>query len=111
MLIKCVKKSSRLVASQQVHQGQQRRTILGLSKALDRRLYRAAKSVMPAISKTEDIALGCGTIGFDRDIFSGSPSLDKLLKTYDPQLTPEEQGMIDATVEFCDSYQPFVYVF
>lgn len=71
---------------------QQKRTILGMSKAVDKRLYRAAKSVMPVISKTEDIALGCGTIGFDRDIFTGSPSLQKLLDTYQPKLTPEEQG-------------------
>ena len=45
------------------HQLQQNRTILGLSPAIDKRLYRLAKGVMPPISKTEQIALGCGTIG------------------------------------------------
>jgi hypothetical protein len=45
------------------HQQQQSRSILGISKALDKRLYRLAKGVMPSISKTEQIALGCGTIG------------------------------------------------
>lgn len=77
---------------------QQHRTILGFSDAVDRRLYRAAKGVMPAISKTEQIALGCGTIGFDRDIFTGSPSLKKLIDTYDPKLTPEEQKFMDVQV-------------
>ena len=48
----------------------QRRTILGISKALDKRLYRMARGVMPTISQTEQVALGCGTIGFDRDIFT-----------------------------------------
>jgi hypothetical protein len=45
------------------HQLQQSRTILGLIPAVDKRLYRLAKGVMPPISKTEQIALGCGTIG------------------------------------------------
>lgn len=47
----------------QHHQLQQHRTILGLIPALDKRIYRLAKGVMPPISKTEQIALGCGTIG------------------------------------------------
>ena len=47
----------------QNHQLQQSRTILGLVPAIDKRLYRLAKGVMPPISKTEQIALGCGTIG------------------------------------------------
>jgi alkylation response protein AidB-like acyl-CoA dehydrogenase len=78
---------------------QQRRGILGLVKAVDKRIYRAAKSVMPAISKTEQIALGCGTIGFDRDIFSGSPSLQHLLKTYQPKLSHEEESFLNHQVD------------
>lgn len=77
---------------------EQRRTILGISKALDKRLYRMAKGVMPTISKTEQIALGCGTIGFDRDIFTGSPSLQHLIDTYDPKLSQEEQDFLDNEV-------------
>lgn len=82
-------------ASQHV---EQRRTIMGISKALDKRLYRMAKGVMPTISKTEQVALGCGTIGFDRDIFTGSPSLQHLIDTYNPVLTAEEQAFIDNEV-------------
>lgn len=87
------------VARRSLVQLQQRRGILGISQAVDKRLYRMAKSVMPAISKTEQIALGCGTIGFDRDIFSGSPSLKKLLETYDPKLTREEKIFLDEKVD------------
>jgi len=76
----------------------QHRTIMGISKALDRRLYRMAKGVMPAISQTEQVALGCGTIGFDRDIFTGSPSLQHLIDTYDPKLSEEEQSYMDNEV-------------
>lgn len=64
--------------------------------------YRWAKTLMPKISKTEQIALGCGTIGFDRDIFTGSPSLKKLLETYKPKLSSEEQNFLDKEVnELC----------
>lgn len=80
----------------------QRRTILGISKALDKRLYRMARGVMPTISQTEQVALGCGTIGFDRDIFTGSPSLQHLIDTYDPKLSEEEQSFMDNEVnELC----------
>jgi acyl-CoA dehydrogenase len=93
--------SRRMVVKTMLHQQQQqqsRRTILGISSALDKQLYRAAKGVMPAISKTEQIALGCGTIGFDRDIFTGSPSLQHLLDTYKPKLSKEEQEFLDVKV-------------
>jgi alkylation response protein AidB-like acyl-CoA dehydrogenase len=87
---------------------EQRRTILGISKALDKRLYRMAKGVMPNISQTEQVALGCGTIGFDRDIFTGSPSLKHLLDTYDPKLTPEEQAFMDnETNKLCELLNDF----
>jgi len=36
-----------------------------------------------------------GTIGFDRDIFTGNPSLKKLVDTYHPKLTADEQAYID----------------
>jgi alkylation response protein AidB-like acyl-CoA dehydrogenase len=82
---------------------EQRRTILGISKALDKRLYRMAKGVMPNISQTEQVALGCGTIGFDRDIFTGSPSLKHLVDTYQPKLTAEEQAFMDnETNKLCE---------
>mmetsp|Transcript_121008 Transcript_121008/g.336988 ORF Transcript_121008/g.336988 Transcript_121008/m.336988 type:complete len:799 (+) Transcript_121008:55-2451(+) len=85
-------------ASQNFGGNEQRRTFLGLSKAIDKRAYRMAKGVMPAISKTEQIALGCGTIGFDRDIFSGNPSLKHLVATYDPKLSADEQSFLDNEV-------------
>jgi hypothetical protein len=42
---------------------QQTRTFIGLVDAVDKRVYRWAKGIMPPISKTEQIALGCGTVG------------------------------------------------
>jgi len=81
------------------HRRQQTRTILGLTHAIDKHVYRWAKGVLPPISKTEKIALGCGTIGFDRDIFGGSPSLKHLIDTYEPKMSPEEQAFLDTQVD------------
>lgn len=82
--------------------GQQSRNIVGLVNAIDKRVYRWAKGVMPPISQTEQIALGSGTIGFDRDIFTGNPSLQHLIDTYDPKVSAEEQEFIDTEVsELC----------
>jgi alkylation response protein AidB-like acyl-CoA dehydrogenase len=53
---------------------------------------------MPPISDTERTALGCGTIGFDRDIFSGSPSLQHLIDTYPMKINPEH-GKSNLTTE------------
>jgi len=81
----------------------QRRTILGISQTLDKYLYRMARGVMPTISQTEQVALGCGTIGFDRDIFTGSPSLQHLIDTYDPKLSKEERAFMNNEVnELCE---------
>ena len=57
-----------------------------------------AKGVMPAISQTEKVALGCGTIGFDCHILTGSPFLQHLVDTYDPKLSEEELSFLDNEV-------------
>jgi len=75
---------------------QQQRTLFGKT------LYNLARGVMPPISKTEQVALGCGTIGFDRDIFTGNPSLEKLIQTYQPKLSEDEQSFLNHQVnELC----------
>lgn len=60
------------------------------------------------MSNTEKAALESGTVGFDRDIFSGSPEL-KTLDKYSAKLTPEEQSFMDNEVqqlcELIDDYQ------
>jgi len=91
--------AARILGSTSSQHTEQRRTILGISKALDKRLYRLAKGVMPPISKTEEIALGCGTIGFDRDIFTGNPSLKHLQDTYKPKLSAEEKSYLANEVD------------
>jgi hypothetical protein len=42
---------------------------------------------------TERAALNAGTVGFDRNIYAGNPSLQDL-KAYTVKTTAEEQGMM-----------------
>jgi len=73
----------------------QRRPITGYA-------YKLAKSMMPKISATERAALNAGTVGFDRNIYSGNPTLDDL-KNYSVKLSPEEQAFVDKEVkELCE---------
>ena len=61
--------------------------------------YYVAKKVMPKISPTEAAALSAGTVGFDGDIFSGKPSLKKLIEKYDVKLSIEESSFLNNEVE------------
>jgi len=45
--------------------------------------YKLAKKVTPKISATEAAALDAGTVGFDRELFGGNPSLQQLKTNYD----------------------------
>jgi len=72
--------------------------------------YNAAKKLMPKISETERVALGCGTVGFDREIFSGAPDFQQLLKQYPSagELTEEEQKFLaEETDELCAMVDDF----
>ena len=55
--------------------------------------------LLPKISETEEEALKAGTISIDRELFSGSPDTNKILKQKIYQLTEEEQEFIDVKVE------------
>ncbi len=61
-------------------------------------LFNFAKKVVPKISETERIALNAGTVGFDRDLFTGSPYLKKIISDYQPKLTEEEKNFLNKNV-------------
>lgn len=54
---------------------------------------------MPKISETETIALEAGVSWIERDLFSGSPDIAKLMEENYPKLTAEEQAFMDGPVE------------
>mmetsp|Transcript_1606 Transcript_1606/g.1678 ORF Transcript_1606/g.1678 Transcript_1606/m.1678 type:complete len:761 (+) Transcript_1606:162-2444(+) len=61
-------------------------------------LYSIAKKMMPRISDTERAALNAGTVGFDRNLFSGNPCLADL-KKYEVKLSAEEKAFLSTQVE------------
>ncbi|MCQ0987825.1 acyl-CoA dehydrogenase [Jiella marina] len=69
---------------------------------LTRPIFKWAKGVMPAISKTEEEAISAGTVWWDGELFSGDPDWNKLLATPPARLSPEEQAFMDGPVnELC----------
>ncbi len=53
---------------------------------------------LPAMGDTERAALEAGTIGFEGQLFAGSPDFDALLATGPNKLTAEEQAFLDNEV-------------
>jgi acyl-CoA dehydrogenase len=64
--------------------------------------YRALKGAMPTISETEREALEAGTVGWDAELFSGTPDWTKLRRVAPITLTAEERAFLDGpTTELC----------
>ena len=53
---------------------------------------------LPAISDTEKAALDAGAVWIEKDLFSGAPKFENLLKENYPSLTAEEQAFMDGPV-------------
>lgn len=63
---------------------------------------------IPKISETERIALDAGVVWIEKDLFSGKPNFDNLMKESYPDLTSEEKAFIDGPVEqLCKMLQPW----
>jgi acyl-CoA dehydrogenase len=64
--------------------------------------YRALKRGIPPISETEREALEAGTVGWDAELFSGTPNWPRLLKVPPIMLTAEERAFLAGpTEELC----------
>lgn len=64
--------------------------------------FKLVRRVLPKVSDTEQQALDAGTVGFDAEIFSGTPDWTKLRAVPPIVLTPEERAFLDGpTVELC----------
>jgi acyl-CoA dehydrogenase len=64
--------------------------------------YRAVKGRLPTISETEREALEAGTVGWDAELFSGTPNWEKLRRVAPISLTAEERAFLDGpTTELC----------
>ncbi len=64
--------------------------------------FSLVRSILPKVSDTEQAAIDAGTVGFDAEIFSGTPDWNKLRAIPPIVLTPEEQVFLDGpTEELC----------
>ena len=64
--------------------------------------YGLVKGILPKVSDTEQQALDAGSVGFDAELFSGTPDWTKLRALPGIVLTPEEQDFLDGpTEELC----------
>lgn len=74
----------------------------GVMKALK------ALQFIPKISQTERTALEAGVTWIEKDLFSGRPDFDKIMKEPYPELTAEEKAFMDGPVEeLCRLIQPW----
>jgi acyl-CoA dehydrogenase len=65
-------------------------------------VFRTIKGVLPKVSATEQEALDAGTVGFDAELFSGTPDWQKLRDVPPITLTEEEKAFLDGpTSELC----------
>ena len=65
-------------------------------------VFDKVRTILPKVSDTEAQALEAGTVGFDAEIFSGTPDWDKLRSIPPIQLTTEEQAFLDGpTHQLC----------
>jgi acyl-CoA dehydrogenase len=65
-------------------------------------VFRTIKGVLPKVSATEQEALDAGTIGFDAELFSGTPDWQKLRDVPPITLTEEEKAFLEGpTSELC----------
>lgn len=61
--------------------------------------FNLVRKILPKVSDTEQQALDAGTVGFDAEIFSGTPDWTKLRAVPPIVLTPEERAFLDGPTE------------
>lgn len=65
---------------------------------ITRPIFGLMKKIMPPISATERIAIDAGDTWWERELMSGKPHFEHLLKLPKPRLTDEEQAFMDGPV-------------
>ena len=68
-------------------------------KVLVRPAFKLVRNILPKVSDTEQQALDAGTVGFDAEIFSGTPDWQKLRAIPPIVLSPEERAFLDGPTE------------
>jgi len=61
--------------------------------------FSAIKKILPKVSETEQQALDAGTVGFDAELFSGTPDYGKLRDVPPIRLSDEEKAFLEGPTE------------
>ncbi len=69
------------------------------SKYIARPAFKAIQKIIPPVSETERVALEGGTVGWDAELFSGTPDYEKLRAISPIHLSNEEQDFLDGQTE------------
>ncbi|MGH1418290.1 MAG: acyl-CoA dehydrogenase [Hyphomicrobiaceae bacterium] len=65
-------------------------------------IFAQVKKILPRVSETEQQALDAGTVGFDAELFSGTPDWQQLRDIPPIELTAQERDFLDGpTQELC----------
>lgn len=65
-------------------------------------VFKQVKAILPKVSDTEQQALDAGTVGFDAELFSGTPDWKALRNIPPIELTSDERAFLDGpTEELC----------
>ena len=62
-------------------------------------VYAVVQKILPKVSDTEAEALEAGTVGFDAELFSGTPDWDKLKSIPPIELSTEERAFLSGPTE------------
>ncbi|MBS0233649.1 MAG: acyl-CoA dehydrogenase [Proteobacteria bacterium] len=62
-------------------------------------VFAQIRKILPRVSDTEAQALEAGTVGFDAELFSGTPDWDRLKSVPPIELTAEERAFLDGPTE------------
>ena len=68
-------------------------------QVLIRPAFKLVRGILPKVSDTEQQALDAGTVGFDAELFSGTPDWNKLRAVPPIVLTAQERAFLDGPVE------------
>ncbi|MFI4919924.1 MAG: acyl-CoA dehydrogenase, partial [Legionellales bacterium] len=72
------------------------------TRLLSKAILRSVRRLMPSMSDTERVALEAGTVGWDAELFSGSPDFETLHSNQGVELTDDEQVFLNGPVnELC----------
>jgi acyl-CoA dehydrogenase len=62
-------------------------------------IFATVRKILPKVSDTEAQALEAGTVGFDAELFSGTPDWNKLQSIPPIELSEEERAFLDGPTE------------